>query len=137
MWSILAMSTSVKNSIEDFLANSMYLFLSIRIWSSLCLATSWSFFILVASDLVFYSLLIRSSSFNIVSGSELCKSAKISSSLSLRIFSFLALVSMRLFLSCSRSYFSNETTKDNIWSLSPDSVIEKLIKQILTQVSGV
>jgi hypothetical protein len=114
IWSILAMSTNVKKRMEDFLANSMYLFLSILIWSSLCLATSWSFLILVASDLVFYNLLIRSSSFNIVSGSELCKSANISSSLSFSIFSFLALVSIKLFLSCSRSYFSNDTTKDSI-----------------------
>lgn len=136
MWSMLARSVKAKNSNEVFFDSSIYFSRSILISSSRNLARSCAFLILVASALVSYSLLINVSSFKIVCGSDFLRSPRISSSFSVRIFSFLALVSTRLSLSCSRSDFSIPTTKESIWSRKPAWVIAKLIKQIFTQVSG-
>jgi len=126
----------VKNKIAVLRANSTYLLRSCLIFSSRSFALSWSFLILLASSLVFYNLFIKSSSSRIFSGFDFLKSSKISSSFSSNFFSFCAFVSISLLRSASNSYFSIETASDNIWSFSPDSVIAKFIKQILTHVSG-
>lgn len=136
MWSMLARSVRAKKRSEVFLDSSVYFSRSILISSSRSFARSCAFLILVASDLVSYNLLISVSSFKMVLGSDFFRSLRISSSFSVSIFSFLALVSTRLSLSCSRSAFSIPTTKDNIWSRKPACVIAKLIKQIFTHVSG-
>jgi len=138
-WYIKSMeliSDKAKNIIAIFLASSVYLSLSTFIEASRVCCINCCFFILLASCLVLSSVLISKSSSRIRSGSVFWSSSRVSFSNCNSFFSLRALASIKLSSSCSRSYFSMDTTRLSIWSFKPDSVIAKFTSVILTQVSG-